>query len=426
MKKIYLFIVACLLTTATWAQTWQIGSPNAGDVTATLNQATLSIRGTGNMQDYSVGTKLAPWSSQSAEIITVIVEEGVTSIGIVAFLNCTSLAELVLPKSLTRIGSSAFQNCSSLSEVISKNPVPQTSGMYPFNGVNTRTCLLIVPVGSATAYRASDAWRLFNIVEEGAVPMLCYPSLSGIFDRNPNMNWYFCEDGTLTIRGEGFMPNFDLPIKEDDFNPDLFAPWVARRLSIRKVVIEEGAVNLGDAAFYWHYYITEFILPKSLKSIGYAALSNCFSLREIVLPEGLITIGIGAFYYSYNLSKITIPETVTVIDHEAFGRCAALRTMTVKNPVPPMLGNDVFTGVNQAACTLIVPVGSKVAYEAADQWKHFNIVEDNFSSINSIENVEKIVVGYFNLTGQKLSQEPKSGLYIILYDDGTTEKRIKK
>ncbi len=37
---------------------------------------------------------------------------------------------------------------------------------------------------------------------------------------------------------------------------------------------------------------------------------------------------------------------------------------------------------------------------------------------------EKIVVGYFNLFGQQLSQKPANGLYFILYNNGTCEKVI--
>ena len=48
------------------------------------------------------------------------------------------------------------------------------------------------------------------------------------------------------------------------------------------------------------------------------------------------------------------------------------------------------------------------------------IVEtDNYPSLPGI-------VGYYNtLLGIKLPKEPASGVYIIMYEDGTTEKRVK-
>ncbi|MDR1680157.1 MAG: hypothetical protein LBR81_10360, partial [Prevotellaceae bacterium] len=40
----------------------------------------------------------------------------------------------------------------------------------------------------------------------------------------------------------------------------------------------------------------------------------------------------------------------------------------------------------------------------------------------------KKAIGYYSITGQQLSKdkEPESGLYIIKYDNGTAEKRMKK
>jgi hypothetical protein len=35
------------------------------------------------------------------------------------------------------------------------------------------------------------------------------------------------------------------------------------------------------------------------------------------------------------------------------------------------------------------------------------------------------IIGYYSITGQKLAEEPQSGLYIIQYDNGTAEKKLK-
>jgi len=40
-------------------------------------------------------------------------------------------------------------------------------------------------------------------------------------------------------------------------------------------------------------------------------------------------------------------------------------------------------------------------------------------------NCEQIVAGYYDMLGRKLSSEPSSGIYIIKYADGTTEKIVK-
>jgi hypothetical protein len=84
MKKItILMVVVFTAMFSVNAQTWQIGSPNVADVTATLSNGTLTISGTGNMQNWDYYS--APWSNQRTVITTLIVQEGVSSIGDYAF-----------------------------------------------------------------------------------------------------------------------------------------------------------------------------------------------------------------------------------------------------------------------------------------------------------------------------------------------------
>ena len=47
------------------------------------------------------------------------------------------------------------------------------------------------------------------------------------------------------------------------------------------------------------------------------------------------------------------------------------------------------------------------------------------NSVNEISaEKEKTIIGYCNIMGQRLPKEPKSGFYIILYNDGTAKKVI--
>ena len=63
----------------------------------------LTISGTGEMTNYSSGT--APWYSYSDKIKSLILSDGITSIGQYAFYNCTTLTgDLVIPDSVTSIG----------------------------------------------------------------------------------------------------------------------------------------------------------------------------------------------------------------------------------------------------------------------------------------------------------------------------------
>lgn len=47
------------------------------------------------------------------------------------------------------------------------------------------------------------------------------------------------------------------------------------------------------------------------------------------------------------------------------------------------------------------------------------------TSLNTTINSNKKATGYYNILGTKLLQEPTSGIYIIMYDNGQTEKVMK-
>ena len=81
-----------------------------------LGNGTLTISGTGDMDDFSY-PDYAPWYSSRSSIKTVIIKNGVTSIGDYAFRNCASLTSVTIPEGVTSIGAYAFHWCESLESV---------------------------------------------------------------------------------------------------------------------------------------------------------------------------------------------------------------------------------------------------------------------------------------------------------------------
>ena len=83
------------------------------NLTWSLNTSgVLTISGTGAMRNYnSSGT---PWGNN---IKSVVIKNGVTSIGDYAFSGCSNLESVTIPESVTSIGTAAFSECISLKSI---------------------------------------------------------------------------------------------------------------------------------------------------------------------------------------------------------------------------------------------------------------------------------------------------------------------
>ncbi len=80
-----------------------------------LCEGILTVDGMDGMEGWT--EKDIPWKDEKGKIKKLIVAEGITVIGISAFMDCTELEEISLPNSLNKIKAHAFNNCSKLSNV---------------------------------------------------------------------------------------------------------------------------------------------------------------------------------------------------------------------------------------------------------------------------------------------------------------------
>ena len=130
-------------------------------------------------------------------------------------------------------------------------------------------------------------------------------------------------NGTLTISGEGMMPDYDYPN---------YAPWYDYQLSLKNVVMEDGITKIGSYAFKTPActgHSTLFSIPNSVTSIGDRAFYGCCNLHTISIPESVKSIGAMAFAWCQNLRSIIIPNNVTVLGASAFYRCDRLYSVTI-------------------------------------------------------------------------------------------------
>jgi len=113
--------------------------------------------------------------------------------------------------------------------------------------------------------------------------------------------------------------------------------------SLREVILEDDGISIktiGFAAFSNCKSLESITLPSTLTKIGDSGFCLCTNLRTVVLNEGLKKIDRYAFQYCSSLQSITIPSTVTKIGAYAFEGCERLSEIVILNEMPNDLSFD--------------------------------------------------------------------------------------
>ena len=178
-------------------------------------------------------------------------------------------------------------------------------------------------------------------------------------------NWYTQKDYVLVSS----VTHNDITYKVTEIGDYAFASCY-----ITGVVIPEGIEVIGERAFS-NSSFTSLELPSTVKSIGVNAFRECKNLKDLVLNEGLTTIDFAAFYTCVSLTEITLPSTLTSMN-DAFMGSAFITTIISKIQAPMTITYDTFHPEVYSKAVLLVPAGTKEAYEAVDCWRRFQTITE--------------------------------------------------
>ena len=142
--------------------------------------------------------------------------------------------------------------------------------------------------------------------------------------------------------------------------------------SLTSVNIPNTITTIDGGTFFACQKLTSIEIPNSVKSIGKQAFSACVVLASVTIPNSVTSLGEMAFDACSGLKFVSIPESLTDFDENVFDRCDSLITVVNLSKTPQNIPDGTFSKYG----TLHVLPGCKAAYEAADVWKNFTIVED--------------------------------------------------
>jgi len=183
---------------------------------------------------------------------------------------------------------------------------------------------LFCPFISAVTYAYEDFETEITESEESFE--ISVEEESGTFGEG--LTWSLDSKGTLTISGEGDMPDFGSE-----------TPW--QYLEFYTLVIENGITSIGDYAFSDSTYLQSVYISDTVTRIGYGAFEFCCYLLEINIPNSVLTIDSVAFRNCSSLKSINIPNSVESIGVRAFMHCYDLYSITLGNSIS-YIGEEAF------------------------------------------------------------------------------------
>ena len=314
MKRLHLLLATLALlctTTQAWGQT-VIASGTCGaegdNLTWTLtDDGTLTISGEGKMNNYYSSDN--PWYEEKGRIQTVIINDGVTSIGSYAFDGCTKLTTIRLPENLTSIEERAFEGCAGL-----------TSIDLPENLTSIGVGAFVDCTNLASANIPESVVNIGNLA----------------FTRCALTSIHIPE----SVMSIGFNAFVDTPFYNDKSNWTDDALYIDRCLIKVNEEIVKGAYTIvpgtrliADNAFQDCWSLTSVNIPDGVTSIGDSFLRNCGSLTSVDIPDGVTSIGNLFLNSCWSLTSVDIPDGVTSIGNNFLNSCWSLTSVDIPNSV---------------------------------------------------------------------------------------------
>ena len=333
------------------------------------------------------GTEATP-TDRWRELKEVVIEEGVTEIGVDAFSVCTSLETVTLPQSLQKIGEKAFSYCTSLKTINIPDSV-NVIGPKAFYFCKSLTSIDI-PEGITEISYATFGYA------ENLTTVNIPASVTRIGDVAFQNCGFTSMDVPATVKelGEGAfsschsLENVTVPAETVSKKAFYFCD------SLKNVTLTNDVKTIGEEAFRQCTSLENIEIPSSVTELGTCAFKNCFALKTAVIKGGTVKgssvteatfynckaletlvisdnatldasfnaqyskptlktvkigkgeIGISAFNGCPNLATVELGDGVISIGKNAFLRCTALETANIGSGA---IGESAFNGCTSLA-----------------------------------------------------------------------------
>lgn len=364
---------------------YDYNNPEGYGVTLEINEAGKVVKATvrgvngkvvdGFFYNNTPGTEATP-TDRWRELKEVVIEEGVTEIGVDAFSVCTSLEKVTLPQSLQKIGEKAFSYCTSLKTINIPDSV-NVIGPKAFYFCKSLTSIDIpegiTEIGYATFCYAENLTTVNIPASVTRIGDVAFQNCGFTSMNVPATVKELGEGAFSTCRS---LENVTVPAETVSKKAFYFCD------SLKSVTLTDDVKTIGEEAFRECRSLESIEIPSSVTELGTCAFKNCFALKTAVIKGGTVkgSLVTEATFYNCNaLETLVISDNATLdasfkaayskstlktveigkgeIGDSAFNGCTSLTNVTLGDGVTK-IGTNAFIRCTQISS---ITIGSRVS-----------------------------------------------------------------
>ena len=364
---------------------YDYNNPEGYGVTLERNEAGKVVKATvsgvngkvvdGFFYNNTPGTEATP-TDRWRELKEVVIEEGVTEIGVDAFSVCTSLETVTLPESLQKIGEKAFSYCTSLKTINIPDSV-NVIGPKAFFFCKSLTSIDIpegiTEIGYATFGYAENLATVNIPTSVTRIGDFAFQNCGFTSMNVPATVKELGESAFSTCRS---LENVTVPAETVSKKAFYFCD------ALKSVTLTDDVKTIGEEAFRECRSLESIEIPSSVTELGTCAFKNCFALKTAVIKGGTVkgSLVTEATFYNCNaLETLVISDNATLdasfkaayskstlktveigkgeIGDSAFNGCTSLTNVTLGDGVTK-IGTNAFIRCTQISS---ITIGSRVS-----------------------------------------------------------------
>lgn len=348
------------------------------------------------------GSSASQWSVAESSsfdncgIQKIILPEAMQSIEACAFANNYSLREISLPENLLKVGDYAFAQCNQLKTLY----IPQTVQSIGYGALQSATSLqdLTIPFvgGSATennyfsyifGFNRDTGLRGYRIKNVHVSTGGDIPEQA--FYRVDNLENVTYAGNVGSIGTEAFAYCSSLNSFECEGTVEKIGYSAFANSSLRSFPWRNGLVEIGDGAFM-NTHLGDVTIPATVKRVGNSAFMNA-SFNSLKMAYGVQEIGDSAFAYA-QLKEVKIPVSVQYLGGNVFAY-STLKTADLKNTQLTEIPDSLFNNCSQLEKVYID--GASFNTIGITAFSHTALTEFNFP--NSLEKIGDSAFAYSQL-----------------------------